>query len=120
MRRKNAADSGRTVGKKHRSRLSELRDRRRELITRFPSLIEPLERRLMLSAASPSVVAATASATPSPTITWVNPAGGFWDVPGNWSTGVVPASTDDVSINEPGNVTITFRQGNASVHSISS
>ncbi len=33
------------------------------------------------------------------TVTWINPAGGDWDTPANWSTGAVPGAGDDVVIN---------------------
>jgi RHS repeat-associated protein len=37
--------------------------------------------------------------------TWVNPAGGDWDTPGNWSPAAVPGPSDDVTINaNPGAV----------------
>src|SRR5260370_40396008 len=40
------------------------------------------------------------------TATWINPGGGDWDTPGNWSTAVVPGTDDDVIINLAGiNVT---------------
>lgn len=34
---------------------------------------------------------------------WVNPFSGNWDVPANWSTGVVPGATDHVVVFAPGN-----------------
>ena len=40
-------------------------------------------------------------------VNWINPAGGDWDTPGNWSTDAVPGANDAVNINVPGNVTIT-------------
>ncbi len=45
------------------------------------------------------------------TVNWTNTSGGDWDTAGNWSTHSVPSSSDDVVINEPGNVTITHSQG---------
>jgi hypothetical protein len=48
-----------------------------------------------------------------PTIRWINPAGGFWDDPANWDAGRLPDQNDDVLIDVPGNVTITFRDPNA-------
>ncbi len=33
------------------------------------------------------------------TVTWINPGGGDWDTPANWSTGAVPGAGDDVVIN---------------------
>jgi hypothetical protein len=39
---------------------------------------------------------------------WTNPAGGDWNTPSNWSTGVVPGPNDDVLIDVPdGTVVIT-------------
>ena len=31
-------------------------------------------------------------------VVWINPAGGNWDVAGNWSTDALPTSADDVII----------------------
>jgi RHS repeat-associated protein len=44
-------------------------------------MLEPLEERVLLA-----------------TVTWTNPAGGDWDTAGNWSTGTLPKSGDDVVI----------------------
>jgi MYXO-CTERM domain-containing protein len=41
---------------------------------------------------------AEASCFGSPTVTFINPGGGAWNVTTNWSTGKVPAPTDDVCI----------------------
>jgi hypothetical protein len=46
-----------------------------------------------------------------PSISWTNPNGGYWDVPTNWSTGVVPTSSDVVSIDTSGAATITIQSG---------
>ncbi|HLJ95855.1 MAG TPA: hypothetical protein VKU02_21945, partial [Gemmataceae bacterium] len=35
------------------------------------------------------------------TVNWTNPAGGNWNVPGNWNVGHVPAASDDVIIDIP-------------------
>jgi hypothetical protein len=40
-------------------------------------------------------------------VTWVSTQSGFWDVASNWSTGAVPGAGDDVTINQPGNITVT-------------
>jgi hypothetical protein len=43
---------------------------------------------------------------------WVNPAGGDWNEPSNWSTGMLPGPADDVSIDVPSaEVTITHSTG---------
>jgi len=47
----------------------------------------------------------------TPTISWTNPNGGDWDVAANWSTGVVPSSSDVVSIDTAGTATITIQSG---------
>jgi len=52
------------------------------------------------------------------TAVWANVGGGFWDVPANWESGVVPGPADDVLISMPGNVPITFRTGNAAIRSL--
>lgn len=54
------------------------------------------------------------------TVTWINPSGGDWDTPTNWSTGQVPGAGDDAVINYLG-ITITHDQGiSDSVYSIQS
>jgi hypothetical protein len=58
------------------------------------------------------------SGSPPPTITWINPNGGFWDDPTNWSTGVVPGPTDDVGITIPVTAPIILRQGTVAIHSL--
>jgi hypothetical protein len=40
------------------------------------------------------------------TVSWINPSGGDWDTPSNWSTGALPGPSDDVVINQPG-ITVT-------------
>lgn len=43
------------------------------------------------------------------TIDWINPAGGSWNVPANWSTGAVPAgTTETASFNLGGSYTTIF------------
>ncbi|HWB13177.1 MAG TPA: PKD domain-containing protein [Pirellulales bacterium] len=42
---------------------------------------------------------------------WINPAGGDWSNPSNWSTGAVPTTTDHVFIGVPGAPTITVANG---------
>ena len=44
-------------------------------------------------------------------VTWINPVGGFWDDPANWSGGALPGPGDNVVIDVPGDVTITHRTG---------
>ncbi len=41
-------------------------------------------------------------------ITWTNLSGGAWNTVGNWSSGTVPATTDDVVISQAGAYTITI------------
>jgi|CXWL01.1.fsa_nt_gi hypothetical protein len=53
-----------------------------------------------------------------PTVRWINPTSGFWDVAANWSTGTVPGSTDDVLIDVPGDITVTHRSGITTVKSV--
>ncbi len=53
-------------------------------------------------------------------VSWINPVGGDWDTPGNWSSGSVPGGGDDVTINLPG-IAITHNQNNAdAVNSLTS
>src|SRR5438128_2226802 len=66
-----------------------------------------------------------ASATPACTVTWIGGVDGNFGTAGNWSTGIVPGSTDDVCINattttNPAAVADTYTvvlNGNFSVHS---
>src|SRR5207253_9673736 len=67
-----------------------------------------------------------ASATPACTVTWIGGVDGNFGTAGNWSTGIVPGSTDDVCINattttNPAAVADTYTvvlNGNFSVHSL--
>jgi hypothetical protein len=56
----------------------------------------------------------------APVDSWINPGGGDWDTPANWSTGAVPGPSQDVTIKVPGNVVITHSTGTDHVHSIRS
>ena len=40
------------------------------------------------------------------TVTWINPSGGDWDTPSNWSTDALPGPSDDVVIDLLG-ITVT-------------
>src|SRR6478736_2236593 len=53
-------------------------------------------------------------------ISWINPAGGSWNVAANWSGGTVPTASDDVTIDLPGALTITHSSGTDTVHSLTS
>ena len=54
-------------------------------------------------------------------VQWLLDTDGYWDVPGNWSTGIVPAAADDVIIDRgAANPVITVRSGTQSVQSIQS
>ncbi len=54
-------------------------------------------------------------------VLWMQDADGFWDTPGNWSTGSVPGAADDVFIDRgAANPVITVRDGTQSVRSIQS
>jgi fibronectin-binding autotransporter adhesin len=49
-------------------------------------------------AVNATTVTLTVVATGGATVSWINPAGGLWSERTNWSTGVVPSSTDVVGI----------------------
>src|SRR5437588_12050995 len=49
---------------------------------------------------------------------WNVDADGFWDVPGNWNTGMVPGPNDDAVIDRAVPVTVTHRTGSDTVHSV--
>ena len=52
-------------------------------------------------------------------VIWDGDAGdGLWNTAANWSTNVVPGANDDVTIDVPGDVTVTFSGGNHSVKSL--
>ncbi|HKI32602.1 MAG TPA: hypothetical protein VKA46_12095, partial [Gemmataceae bacterium] len=70
----------------------------------YHPILEPLEDRVAPAAVS-----------------WAVGQSGYWDVGSNWSTGQVPGASDDVIINRSvANLTITYRQGNDSIHSLQS
>ncbi len=48
---------------------------------------------------------------------WANPVSGSWNTAADWSTGAVPAATDNVCITTPGEYTVTL-PGSASVNSL--
>src|SRR5262249_17940047 len=60
--------------------------------------------------------AASFSYTASRTATWVGGPTGSWGTAGNWSTGWVPAATDDVYIGT--GVTVTHSSGTDSIHQL--
>jgi hypothetical protein len=70
---------------------------------RFRPAVEPLEDRTLLDAAH-----------------WINPAGGDWNTPSNWSINRLPAAGDDVFIDVPGDVTITYSGNSSAIHSLTS
>src|SRR5258707_470096 len=54
-------------------------------------------------------------------VSWNVDVSGPWDVGSDWSTGQVPTSADDVTINRAiSGLTITVRSGNQAVHSLQS
>jgi hypothetical protein len=55
------------------------------------------------------------------TVTWINPAGGAWNVPSNWDTGTLPGAADDARIPDfPGDITITHSTGTDTIRSLTS
>src|SRR5262249_50764730 len=50
------------------------------------------------------------------TVTWINPAGGDWDTPANWSSGSLPGGNDDAVIALPGIVVTHTGIHNDTVH----
>lgn len=53
-------------------------------------------------------------------ISWANPNGGLWTVPGNWSPAQVPGPGDDVTINVAAAITVTLNEGAHTVQSLDS
>jgi hypothetical protein len=73
---------------------------------------------LALAAILPGVLVvfhlAAANPASAANASWNNPAGGVWSNPANWSTGVVPGSSDQASITLAGSYTVTL-DANANV-----
>lgn len=63
-------------------------------------------------------VALASSVNPvySAPVIWIGPNNSFWDLPGNWNTGFVPGTTDDVLL---GSFNTVFRNGSVNVSSFS-
>src|SRR5262245_33579109 len=53
------------------------------------------------------------------TVSWINGAGGDWNTAGNWDSGKLPGSGDDVVINQTG-ITITHAAASDTIHSLTS
>ncbi len=51
------------------------------------------------------------------TDTWISTASGSWNIASNWSTGAVPNASNDVVIDQPGNIVVSLT-GSASVKSL--
>jgi|GEM_PF-6905383 len=62
----------------------------------------------MNHAIAPSAVLLFASVVGADEINWINPSGGMWDSPENWSTGRVPDVLDTAVFDLPAIYTITF------------
>ena len=52
------------------------------------------------------------------TISWINAAGGNWNVGANWSGGAVPAAADDAVIALPGTYDVLSQNASNAVHSV--
>ncbi|MBL8334432.1 MAG: hypothetical protein JNM08_15080, partial [Rubrivivax sp.] len=72
---------------------------------------------------SPIAVAAvlalgTASVHPA-AVNWINAAGGIWSTATNWSTNpLIPVNGDDVTINLPQTLTVTYNAGTVALNSL--
>jgi hypothetical protein len=53
------------------------------------------------------------------TVTWINPSGGDWNTPANWSTGATPTATDDVVI-DVGPNTLTVSHTSSAIDEVHS
>src|SRR5262249_47606986 len=53
------------------------------------------------------------------TVSWISNSGA-WNEPANWSSGSLPAPDDDVVIDRPGDITVTFSSGSYSIRSLRS
>jgi hypothetical protein len=77
------------------------RPERRRRVAWFRPRLEYLEDRTLLA-----------------TATWINAAGGAWNVASNWSTGALPGSADDAVINIAVSGPITYSTGTSTIHSL--
>lgn len=60
----------------------------------------------------------TITVNPGVTVSWINPAGGSWQVGANWSTGTVPGPASRVRIDLPGTYTVSVPAGEVAVASV--
>ena len=60
---------------------------------------------------------ASAAAQPIP-VAWTNTAGGIWSLAGNWSPAAAPLNGDDVTINLPQTLTVTYNAGTVALNSL--
>jgi hypothetical protein len=65
-------------------------------------------------------IVCAASGVRAATVSWTSDSDGFWDEGANWDTGMPPQEGDDVIINRPGDITVTFRTGAADINSLTS
>src|SRR5439155_12875830 len=89
----------------------------RLLLLKFWGELEPAnphrrESRRRKATIRPQVEPFEARTLPTNVVTWINPLGGDWDTPTNWSTGAVPGPADSVYINLPG-ITVTHASATA-------
>ena len=84
----------------------------------FPRFIVPKRRRGHRRGFQPAL-SRLEDRTLLSTVTWINPSGGDWDTPSNWSTDALPGPSDDVVINQPG-ITVTHDGGTDSVNCVTS
>ena len=85
--------------------------------TSFPAPIASMRRRVPRRGFRPDVSLLEDRALLA-TVTWVNPAGGNWVTPSNWSTGAVPGRGDDAQIDVP-DITVSV-SGSDAVNSVTS
>ncbi len=65
-------------------------------------------RTLVVSLVVVAFLGASAANAAAACDSWTNAAGGSWATASNWSTGVVPSTSDDVCITLPGTYTVTL------------
>src|SRR5579871_649087 len=80
-------------------------------LSRYTAAVAAVALGGLLASGSPALAAGCSDS-------WINPAGGSWDVGANWSTGLAPSSADDVCITLAGTYTVVVGNETFTVNSL--